>query len=103
MANARCREALPAARMCAVRTSRFPAYRLRNNAHRASAFNRQLGTDVLQHMQSGRSLLNPPGTVWHHPVGNPNVVQLMLRSEHTNPLLQPILHPGGRGGWARWR
>lgn len=61
-----------------------------------------LGTDVLGHMQSGRNLLNPPGTVWHHPVANPNTVLLLRREEHMNPALQPILHPEGSGGFARF-
>jgi hypothetical protein len=64
-------------------------------------FNETLGSDVLGHMNSGagRNLLNPPGTVWHHPFDNPGVVQLLRTGEHTNPLLQPILHPGGIGGF----
>jgi len=59
-------------------------------------FNQLFDSDVLQHMNSGRSraLLNPPGAVWHHPVDNPNVLQLLRRGEHTNPLTQPTLHPG---------
>lgn len=59
-------------------------------------FNQQLGGDVLQHMNSGagRSLLNPPGVVWHHPIDNPGVLRLLRQGEHTNPLLQPVLHPG---------
>jgi len=66
-------------------------------------FNQELGTDVLQHMNSGagRNFLNPPGTVWHHPVDNPSVMRLLRTGEHTNPLLQPTLHPGpnGTGGF----
>jgi hypothetical protein len=61
--------------------------------------NQELGGNVLQHMESGRNLLNPPGTVWHHPFDNPNVMQLLRKSEHTAPLLQPVLHPGGVGGF----
>ncbi len=59
-------------------------------------FNQQLGGDVLQHMNSGagRNLLNPPGAVWHHPIDNPGVLRLLRQGEHTNPLLQPVLHPG---------
>ena len=58
--------------------------------------NEIFGQDVLQHMNSGagRNLLNPPGGVWHHPIDNPSVMQLLRQGEHANPLLQPILHPG---------
>ena len=59
-------------------------------------FNQHFGADVLGHMNSGAGgrLINPPGAVWHHPVDNPKVLQLLRRAEHTNPLLQPVLHPG---------
>jgi hypothetical protein len=53
-------------------------------------------------MQSGKSLLNPPGAVWHHPAGNPNVMQLLRVGEHTNPALQPLLHPDGIGGFGNF-
>jgi hypothetical protein len=67
-------------------------------------FDEQLGGDVLAHMESGsgRNLLNPPGTVWHHPINNHNVLQLLRTTEHTNPLLQPLLHPGGTGGYVNF-
>ena len=65
--------------------------------------NKLLGTDVMLHMQSGKGkqLINPPGTVWHHPIENPNTLRLLLKDEHTNPLLQKVLHPGpnGTGGF----
>jgi YD repeat-containing protein len=54
----------------------------------------ELGADVLSHMRSGNGILNPPGTVWHHPVENPDVMRLLRSSEHSNPLLQPVMHPG---------
>ncbi|WP_447928959.1 hypothetical protein [Vreelandella sp. EE27] len=64
-----------------------------------------LGTDVLRHMQSGSgaALRNPPGTEWHHPFENPRVMQLLRRTEHRNPLLQDVLHPGPnrQGGFGR--
>ena len=82
-------------------------------AHRASAnralldaidsdprFARQLGEilgvdDVAAHMRSGRSgLRNPPGTEWHHPINNPEVMQLLRREVHRHPELRNILHPG---------
>ena len=72
---------------------------LERNADLASSFNSQFGVDVLGHMRSGKGLLNPPGTVWHHPADNPSVMQLLMKATHTNPLLQSILHPGGIGGF----
>jgi hypothetical protein len=48
--------------------NRHLANELSQNADFAAAFNREFGTDVLQHMQSGKKLLNPrndktPGTI----------------------------------------
>ncbi|HVM53265.1 MAG TPA: hypothetical protein VM262_08720, partial [Acidimicrobiales bacterium] len=58
-----------------------------------------LGTDVMAHMQSGRSgLRNPPGTQWHHPTWDPDSMLLLRTEVHRHPLLQHILHPGARGG-----
>lgn len=65
--------------------------------------NRELGGNIQGHMGGGRSgLLNPPGTEWHHPVGQPNVVWLVRRCDHRNLLLQDFFHPlpGGRGGFS---
>jgi hypothetical protein len=69
---------------------------LEANPDLARYFSSELGTDVMAHMASGKgpSLLNPPGSAWHHPVGNPTVMQLLRKSEHSNPLLRPLLHPG---------
>lgn len=71
------------------------ARQLEGSSELQSGFNQLFGQDVLQHMNSGagRALVNPPGAVWHHPVGNPGVLQLLKTGEHTNPLLGPILHP----------
>jgi RHS repeat-associated protein len=70
----------------------------------ARGLNRELGHDVLRYMQSGRGALrNPFGTTWHHPADKSGVVQLLWVSEHTEPLLQAILHPGGRGGFSIYR
>lgn len=81
----------------------FFANQLENSTDLQRAVNNEFGTDVLQHMNSGsgRNLLNPPGTQWHHPIDNPNVMQLLRTGEHTNPMLQPVLHPGpnGTGGF----
>ncbi|HUT18235.1 MAG TPA: hypothetical protein VM366_03670 [Anaerolineae bacterium] len=65
--------------------------------------NELFGTDVMAHMQSGasRALLNPPGAVWHHPWDDPEIVQLLMRTEHVAPELQSILHPGRLGGYVR--
>jgi hypothetical protein len=77
---------------------------LRSSPELVQMFDEQLGGDVLTHMESrlGGNLLNPPGTIWHHPIDNPNVVQLLRTREHTNPVLQPLLHPGGIGGFANF-
>lgn len=77
------------------------ARQLEGSAELQGRFNQLLGKDVLEHMNSGagRNLINPPGAVWHHPVDNPGVLQLLRSTEHTNPLLQPVLHPSGIGGF----
>jgi hypothetical protein len=74
------------------------------NPEMSRIFNRLLRKNVLAHMESGtgQALLNPPGTTWHHPFNNPRVVQLLLKLEHTNPLLQAVLHPGGIGGFGNF-
>jgi hypothetical protein len=71
---------------------------LAKDADYSRIINAELNHNVLQHMQSGRNLLNPAGTVWHHPIGNPNVMQLLRATEHQNPLLQSILHPKNISG-----
>ena len=68
----------------------------------AHIFDTELNADVLGHMSSGSKLLNPPGTVWHHPVENPNVMRLLRLTEHTNPLMQQALHPEGIGGFGTY-
>jgi RHS repeat-associated protein len=58
--------------------------------------------DLIGQMRTGRSgLRNPTGTVWHHPIENPGVIQLLRREVHRAPELQPTLHPGpqNRGGY----
>jgi hypothetical protein len=90
-----------------------PISGMTRSAHRAAAnralleavesdpqFARQLGEilgvdDVAAHMRSGRSgLRNPPSTEWHHPIDNPEVMQLLRRQVHRHPELQDILHSG---------
>jgi hypothetical protein len=77
---------------------------LKANPEFAQMLNEQLGADVIAHMESGAGskLLNPPGAVWHHPFDDPSVMQLLRRTEHTNPVLQPVLHPGGVGGFGNF-
>ena len=77
----------------------YLANELQNNSGLANTLNQELGGNVLEHMQSGSSLLNPPGTVWHHPIDNPNVVQLLRSEVHTDAALQELLHPNGIGGF----
>ena len=72
---------------------------LQSNPEFARMLDAELGADVINHMSSGRNLLNPPGTVWHHPTESANVLQLLRSTEHTNPLTQPVLHPKGIGGF----
>jgi len=69
----------------------------------AEYLSRELGRDVISHMKSGRSgLRNPPGTEWHHPLENPDVMYLLRRQVHRNPELQGILNDAeGSGGYAR--
>jgi RHS repeat-associated protein len=75
---------------------------LRRDARFGRMLDDELGTDVLKHMESGKRLLNPPGTVWHHPVENQDVVRLLRRSVHQDPALQSTLHPGGIGGYGQF-
>jgi hypothetical protein len=82
--------------------NQYLANQLGQNADLAAAFNRELGTDVLGHMHSGKNLINPPGMVWHHPANNPGVMQLLRAGEHTNPSVQSILHPSGVGGFGNF-
>lgn len=72
---------------------------LQRHPELAKMLDTELNTDVLAHMASGKELRNPLGTVWHHPAHNPDVAHLLHRSEHTNPLTQPALHPNGVGGF----
>lgn len=73
---------------------------LDNSPELSRMFNQQLGTDVAAHMRLGKGApLNPPGAVWHHPIDNPNALQLLRQVEHTTPALQPVLHPQGIGGF----
>ena len=52
-------------------------------------------------MQSGKSALkNPPGTQWHHPKDNPNVMQLLRKEVHQDKSLQNYLHKDVTGGFA---
>lgn len=69
----------------------------------AQSINELFGTDVAKYMESGKSsLLNPPGTQWHHPVGNSGVVQLLQKEVHGGSGYQDILHPGGSGGFSEF-
>ncbi|MDY6903120.1 MAG: RHS repeat-associated core domain-containing protein [Thermodesulfobacteriota bacterium] len=66
----------------------------------ANAMNKELGTDVIKHMKSGKGQLkNPPGTEWHHPVDNPDVMHLLKKGEHRNSQLKDVLHPDNIGGF----
>jgi len=72
---------------------------LQKHPELANMLNSELNTDVLAHMASGKELRNPRGAVWHHPAHNPRAAHLLRKSEHTNPLTQPALHPNGVGGF----
>lgn len=60
---------------------------------------------IVNHMQGGRSsgFRNPEGFEWHHPVGRPNELWLVLRCEHRDPLISQFIHslPGGGGGFSQ--
>lgn len=78
---------------------------LKNDQSFRSSVNEYFGYDVMKYMESGRDALkNPsPDWVWHHPYNNGEVIQLIPKIQHTNPILQPILHPGPNrsGGYMR--
>jgi|GEM_PF-3489316 len=60
-----------------------------------------LGADVLSHMQTGKGALkNPPGTQWHHPKDNPEIMQLLRKDVHQDKTLQNYLHEDGTGGFS---
>jgi hypothetical protein len=73
---------------------------LENNPALRQKLNEKLGTDVLQHMRSGKSgLKNPPGTELHHPVDKPKILKVLQKEIHRDPELQKLLHPlPNRGG-----
>ena len=74
---------------------------LRADSAYAAQMNKEFGTDVLGHMQSGRGgLRNPPGTEWHHPKADPSSMWLLKGDVHRSPSLQNYLHGGGSGGFA---
>ncbi|MBN1617888.1 hypothetical protein JW887_00920 [Candidatus Dojkabacteria bacterium] len=79
---------------------------LETNSELKKLFDIELGEDVLGYMNSGtgKNLLPPPHTQWHHPVESIDIMQLLRKQEHTNPLLQDILHPGpnGTGGFGAY-
>ena len=79
--------------------NKYLAEQLRNDQDLSRILDGELGGNVLQHMESGKSLLNPPGTVWHHPIDNSNTVQLLRTETHTAPSLQFLLHPNSIGGF----
>jgi hypothetical protein len=82
--------------------NRYLETQLANDSELADMLNQQLGENVLDHMRSGKKLLNPPDTVWHHPFDNPGSVQLLRKSVHESPSLQPVLHPVGIGGYGNF-
>jgi hypothetical protein len=46
---------------------------------------------------------SPANWTWHHVPNQPGVMQLVPRSQHQwGSLEQPLLHPGGRGGFSIW-
>nr|WP_320015639.1 RHS repeat-associated core domain-containing protein [uncultured Desulfobacter sp.] len=73
---------------------------MRQSPDVANAINKELGTDVIKHMKYGKGQLkNPPGTEWHHPVDNPDVMHLLKKDEHRNTQLKDVLHPDNIGGF----
>lgn len=45
---------------------------------------------------------SPKGWTWHHDPKNPGGMQLVRTPEHQGSALQPLLHPGGVGGFKLW-
>ncbi len=45
---------------------------------------------------------SPSGWTWHHVPDQPGVVQLVPRAMHQGSTWQPLLHPGGVGGFKLW-
>jgi RHS repeat-associated protein len=77
---------------------------MKNNPRLEAELGKALGVDkIIGYMKPGKGRLrNPPGeTDWHHPLGNPDVVQLLTRKIHKDKKLQKVLHPleNGRGGY----
>jgi hypothetical protein len=45
---------------------------------------------------------SPSGWTWHHVPDQPGVMQLVPRAMHQGSTWQPLLHPGGVGGFKLW-
>jgi hypothetical protein len=45
---------------------------------------------------------SPKSWTWHHVPGRPGVMQLVPRAMHQGSMWQPLLHPGGVGGFKLW-
>lgn len=76
--------------------------RLKSDTALLDFLNRELRSDVVRHMESGKNLLNPPGTEWHHPHNDPSIVRLLRKDEHAAAEFQSILHPDGVGGFGTY-
>jgi hypothetical protein len=57
---------------------------------------KQMGVEV---PTAGKS---PAGWTWHHVPDQPGVLQLVPRTQHQGGPWQPLLHPGGVGGFKNW-
>jgi A nuclease of the HNH/ENDO VII superfamily with conserved WHH len=74
----------------------------------ANALKGALGQDfegaLISPSGSGRVVgSSPPGWTWHHVPERPGIMQLVPRAQHApGSAWQPILHPGGEGGMAKW-
>jgi len=76
---------------------------LEEDPNLAEYLTKELGRDVVEHMKSGKSgLRNPPGTEWHHPLENPDVMYLLRREVHRHPGLQEVLNEAEGGGYAKY-
>ena len=77
--------------------------KMKNDSSFKAKMDKKFGYDVMEHMNSGKGSLKNPSRdwVWHHPADKKGVLELMPKSQHQNPALQDILHPGpnGKGGF----
>ncbi|WP_437668820.1 RHS repeat-associated core domain-containing protein [Sorangium sp. So ce131] len=63
---------------------------------------RDLGIEVPTSNAGTTLQRSPPGWTWHHVPERPGVMQLIPTSQHQGGPWQPLVHPGGVGGFKLW-